>query len=181
MNEQDLQDQLDNFQTPKEIPNMYNRPESVSREIFEVSPSPAKAYNQDTAKSNLVRQELNAVKANIGLIAELHRDQDIMVDLVFEKFRQKKIDEKTRDYELQQIERYFERDKDYYRDEQSSTTVPSRGKGGFGLTLAKTDKRIQSTEIDALALENQKEFGDYAQSPGEKIRSAIPFLKRREM
>lgn len=181
MNEQDLQNQLDNFQTPREMPNMYNRPESVSREIFEVNPSPAKAYNQDTAKANLVRQELNSVKANIGLIAELHRDQEIMIDLVFEKLKQGKIDQETYDYELQQIERYFERDKDYYRDEQSSTTVPSRSKNGFGMTLAKTDKRIQSTEIDSLALENEKEFGDYAQSPGEKIRSAIPFLKRREM
>jgi len=182
MNEENLQQQLDQFQTPEEIPNLWSRPESVSREIFGVEPSPARAYNKDTARGYLVRQELNSVKSNIGLIALLDQAQKTMIDLAIEKARVQKIDGETVTIEIEKIIKDFEMLKDYFRDEQASTTVTSRSKRGFGMAMAKTDKRIQSSELNDLLIEDEKEFGEGQQeNPRDKIRGAIPFLRKKEM
>jgi hypothetical protein len=183
MNQEDLQQQINQYEQQQEIPNMWTRPESSSRHIFEVDPSPSRAYNKDTARGYLVEKEIISVKSNISLIAMLHQVEKEMINQAIIRAEREKISPEILEKEIETIQNDFERQKDYYRDEQSSTTVPSRSKRGFGMTMAKTDKRIQSSELNDMLIEDEKEFGDYnqPQNIGDKIRNAIPFIKRKEM
>jgi hypothetical protein len=172
MNQNELmwQDQINSIQEPYEIPNYFSKPEAVSRHIFEVEPSPAKAFNKDTARANLVRRELNTVKANISLIATLAYTEKKMIDIA------------ESEKEKEEISKQILIETEFYRDEQSGTVVPSRSKNGFGIVLAKTDHRVQSQQLEQFAGEIGEEFGEEKpRGIGEKIRNALPFLKKKEI
>jgi len=151
--------------------NRFESPESISKHIFEVENSPANAFNKDTSRANLELPELNSVKANISLIALIARATRVMLSKA-----------KTEE-EKQEIALQMEMLTDYFRDEQSGTTVPSRSKRGFAIYLAKTERNIQTQDMSNYGVQQQESFGEnpQPQGMGEKIRNAIPFLKKKEM
>lgn len=156
MNEEYLQQQLMMIPEQEEYPNLFDKPEAISRYIFEVEKSPADAYNKDTARANLNPKELNSVKSNIGIIAQISYA------------------EKLCGWNLKN-------DKDFLRDEQASTTVPSRSKHGFGMVLAKTDHRVQTQQLEQYAKEIDDTFNPTDPSFQEKLSKALPFLKKTEV
>lgn len=155
MDLEQLQQGIDYMQDQPEIPNYFSRPEAVSRHIFGVNQSPAKAYNEDTARAYLFDQDLRSVRTNIGLIATL-------------AYAEKKCGWNLED------------DKEFSRDEQGGTVVPSRSRLGFSIVLSKTDRRIQAGQMEQFKDDIGQAFGENIpkQGIGEKIRSAIPFLKK---
>lgn len=170
MNELELQQQIDSVQTPMEHPNLFTKPESISRHIFEVDQSPANAFNKDTARANLEWVELNSVKTNIGLIASIVYAEKFMQDVA-----------ETQE-EVMNIQSQMLRLTNFFRDEQSGTTVPTRSKRGFAIYMAKTERSIQMQDMSNYGVQQQQEF-----SPGEpkslkdKLSGALPFLKKKEM
>lgn len=170
MNELQLQQQIDETQEPEVIPNYFTRPESTSRHIFEVEKSPSNAFNKDTARANLEWPELNTVKTNIGLIAAIAYTEEFMQD-------------NAKDQEQSnEIQKQMLRLTNFFRDEQSGTVVPSRSKRGFGIYMAKTDRSIQTQDMADYGREQQEAFNpEEKQGLKDKIASAIPFLKKKEM
>jgi len=171
MNELQLQQQIDETIDPEVMPNYFTRPESTSRHIFEVEKSPSNAFNKDTARANLEPPELNTVKTNIGLIAHISYTEEFMLDAA-------KTDEQQNEIQKQML-----RLTNLFRDEQSGTVVPSRSKRGYSILMAKTDRNVQMQDMTDFSRQQQQDFNpnENKQGIGEKIRGAIPFLKKKEM
>jgi hypothetical protein len=151
--------------------NRFESPESISKHIFEVENSPANAFNKDTSRANLEMPELNSVKTNISLIALISRTTRVMLSKA-----------KTPEEKIEIVEK-MEMLTDYFRDEQSGTTVPSRSKRGYAIYMSKTDRNIQQQDMATYGMQQQESFGEpqQPQGIGEKIRGAIPFLKKKEL
>jgi len=151
MNEQVLDYQM------LERPNLFESPESIARHILEVDKSKAGTVNKDSARANLNPRELSSVRTNGDLISELEYAERIC------------------GWDLKEA-------KDYVKEKLETTNVPSRSKSGFAIVLSKTDRRIQMGEAQEFAGEIQNQFDDKVeQGLGDKIRSSIPFLKKKEL
>lgn len=151
MNEQVLDYQM------LERPNLFESPESIARHIFEVDKSKSGTVNKDSARANLNPKELSSVRANGDLISELEYAERIC------------------GWDLKEA-------KDYVKEKLETTNVPSRSKFGYGIWMAKTDRRISQQDAEEGAREIQNQFGDNTEEGlGNKIRSSIPFLKKKEL
>lgn len=141
----------------QEMPNMFESPEAIARHILEVDKSKAGVANKDSARANLNPSELRCVRANGDLISDLEYA------------------EKVCGWDLSEA-------KDYIKEKLATTNIPSRSKNGFAIVLSKTDRRVSTPEAEQFAGEISNSFdGEVEESLAEKVRSKIPFLKKKEM
>lgn len=119
----------------QEIPNLFESPEAIARHILETEPNNTGVINKDSARANLNPSELRTVRALGGLINEIEYA------------------EKITGFDLQEL-------KEYYKNEMSTTNVPSRSKDGFAIVLSKTDRRVDSQEINSFAGEVSDHFNN---------------------
>lgn len=127
----ELQEQIDmynqNEEDELERPNYFERPEDVSRHLLEVEHNPTGVVDLDSARANLNPQELKAVRA----IGSLINDLDLAMKLI-PKWN-------------------FTLEKKFFKNELSTTNVPSRSKHGWAAALSKTDKRVNVQDTNELA------------------------------
>lgn len=116
-------------------PNLFDSPEAIARHLLEVQENQAGVVNQDSARANLNPQEMRTVRALGGLINEIEYA------------------EKITGFDLSEL-------KNYYRNELATTNVPSRSKGGFAMVLSKTDRRVNTEQINDLAEDVAEQFNE---------------------
>ena len=117
-----------------ERPNYFERPEDVSRHLLEIEPNETGVIDLDTARANLNPEELKSIRAIGGLINDL----DLASKLI--------------------PEWNFSKDIKFYRNEMSTTTVPSRAKHGWAAVLSKTDKKVNISEAQEMAYDISNAF-----------------------
>ena len=129
---QETLDYLDSMQKNAR-PNMWERPEEVARSVLEVEPNKNNIINSDTTKANLNPLELRSYRAIAGVI-----NLTIFA-------------EENHGWNLYKVKRFLEQ-------ENISTTVPSRAKSGWAISLAKTTTNVNVNEIKEHAVSIQNEF-----------------------
>ena len=130
------------------IPNLFESPESIARHILETEPNQTGVINKDSARANLNPSELRTVRALGGLINEIEYA------------------EKITGFDLTEL-------KEYYKNEMSTTNVPSRSKDGFAIVLSKTDKHINSQDLQNIASDVSNHFDEEAE---QGLLSKIPVV-----
>jgi hypothetical protein len=138
-------------------PNMFERPEDISRHLLEVEKNKAGVINLDSSRANLNPHELMTVRAIGSLLNEI-----IYV-------------EKMTTWRFTDL-------KDHLRNEIALTNVPSRAKHGWAAALSKTDRRINVSDTQEMAGDISDEFDDKTkQGLMDKLSNAVPLLRKKEM
>lgn len=129
-------------------PNYFESPESIARHILEHESRKSEVVNSDSSRANLNPQELRTARIIGILIGEMEYA------------------EKTCNWDLTEA-------KEEIKDALSIINVPSRSKDGFAVVLSKTDRRVQTAELNQFAGEVADHFDD---STEESLASKIPFI-----
>ena len=136
-------------------PNYFESPESIARHILEHQERQSEAVNADSPRANLNPSELRTARVIGDMIGLLEHA------------------EKVCGWDLEET-------KEYFKDSLSTTNVPSRSKDGFAIVLSKTDRRIQTPELNQFAGEVSQHFDENTE---DSLLSKIPlfggFLKKK--
>jgi len=157
--------------------NRFESPEQISKHIFGVENSKARAFNKDTSRGNLELPELNSVKVCITLINEIYYAEQTMVANII---KDKTILDENKKTKIDEIQDEMERLRNFYLSEQEGTVVPSRSKRGYAIYMAKTERNVQQQDMTTYGMEQQEGFTE-GNPPGlkDKITGAVPFLKKK--
>jgi hypothetical protein len=116
-------------------PNLFDSPEAIARHLLEIEKNETGVVNKDSARANLNPIEMKTVRALGGLINEIEYAEQIT------------------GFDLSEL-------KNYYINELATTNVPSRSKSGFAIVLSKTDRRVNTNEINDLAQDISEQFSE---------------------
>ena len=128
--------------------NSFESPESIARHILEHEPRQSESVNSDSPRANLNPSELRTARVIGDMIGLLEHA------------------EKVCGWQLGET-------KEFFKDCLSTTNVPSRSKDGFAIVLSKTDRRVQTPELNQFAGEVSGHFNEQTE---ENLASKIPFI-----
>jgi hypothetical protein len=139
------------------MPDQFEMPEHISKSLLDIDTYNSPVVNLDSARANLNKFELRQVRADGSLLLELEEaEQTCGWDLGSQKSKTHGI--------------------------IGMFNVTSRSKNGWSSVLAKTDKHINIQQTEQFAEDIDSEFSEQTQQGlSERVRSRLPFLKRREM
>jgi hypothetical protein len=147
--EQGLDDTFNRYESMKgQNVNNFESPESIARHILEHEPRESGAVNADSSRANLNPNEMRTARSIGSFIAEMEYAERIC------------------GWDLHEA-------KENMKDQLSTTNVPSRSKDGFAIVLSKTDRRVQSAELNQFAGEVANHFNEETE---EGLLSKIPLL-----
>jgi hypothetical protein len=130
---------------------------ATSKHLLDISQYTSSGVNHDSARANLNFNELRQARCDGYLIQELEEA------------------EKTCGWDLQ-IQ------KDKTMGKLGVLNVTSRAKQGWASVLSKTDKHINIQTAEQYANEINDEFTEQTEmGMMDKIRSKVPFLKKKEL
>jgi len=156
----DYDEQYENMEKMQSgLTNRFESPESIARHILEHEISEAQVVNSDSPRANLNPNELRTARCIGDLIGEIEYGQEIC------------------GWEGASIEST----KKFMKGKLATTNVPSRSKDGFAITMAKTDKHIQTADVNQFAGSIAEHFNENNE---QSLLSKIPilggFLKKKE-
>jgi hypothetical protein len=142
-------EQFEKFQAMQNTnQNNFESPESIARHILEHESRNSGVVNADSPRANLNPNELRTARVVGDLIGDLEYAENIC------------------GWDLSEC-------KEYIKDKLSTTNVPSRSKDGFAIVLSKTDRRVQTAELNQFAGEVSEHFNENTE---RGLLSKIPFF-----
>ena len=136
----------DNITTTR--PNYFESPESIARHILEHEKNETGVVTADSPRANLNPNELRTARVLGDLIGELEYAERVC------------------GWDLTEA-------KTYVSNKLATTNVPSRSKDGFAIVLSKTDRRVQTAELNQFAGEVSQHFDENTE---ESLASKIPIF-----
>jgi hypothetical protein len=128
-------------------PNYFESPESIARHILEHEVRKSGSVNADSPRANLNPSELRTARVVGDMISECEYG------------------EKTCAWDLSEA-------KEYLKDKLSTTNVPSRSKDGFAIVLSKTDRQVQTPDVNQFA----GEVAGHFEETQENLLTKIPLI-----
>lgn len=142
-------EQFEKFEAMKsQQVNNFESPESIARHILEHERRESEVTSADSSRANLNPHELRVARVIGDLIGDLEYGEKIC------------------GWDLREA-------KEYMKDKLATTNVPSRSKDGFAVVLSKTDRRVQTAELNQFAGEVANHFDENTE---QGLLSKLPII-----